>query len=231
MGRAPTHGLAHGDALQIQLVGDGAHTGLGAFVVDVPALKVLQGRGIHDDQGRVNDGAGIHQSPRQGVATSMHAGVGAADHRQGSVGMDGGVHTRGQVHRTDGEVDFAWAVLARQIRQGAGLGPAHISLAAQGAHTPCHGEAAKSAGGQKNHLTVMQMRGHGLGNVVLGNGRGGQHNQLSPAQGHVNIGADAVDGHIAFTIAVFEANAAFGQDRREGRAIPPPQTHFMPRQG
>ena len=63
MRRAPTHGGAHGDALQIQLVGDGAHTGLGAFVVDVPALKVLQGRGIHDDQGRVNDGAGIHQCP------------------------------------------------------------------------------------------------------------------------------------------------------------------------
>ena len=79
MRRAPTHGLAHGDALQIQLVGDGAHTGLGAFVVDVPALKVLQGRGIHDDQGRVNDGAGIHQCPRQGVATRVHAGVGPAD--------------------------------------------------------------------------------------------------------------------------------------------------------
>ena len=75
------------------------------------------------------------------------------------------------------------------------------------------------------------MRGHGLGNVVLGNGWGGQHNQLSPTQGHADVGADAVDGHIAFTIAVFEANAAFGQDRREGRAIPPPQTHFMPRQG
>ena len=231
MGRAPTHGFAHRDAFQIKLIGHRAHAGLGALVVDVPALKVLQRRRIHDDQGWVNDGACIHQRTRQGVATGMHAGVGPADDGQGLIGMDRWVNAGGQVHGADGEVDLAGAMLARQIRHGAGFCPAHIGQAPQGTHAPGHGEAAKGAGGQKHHLPVLQIRGHGLGDVILSGGGGGQQNQLRPAQGQADVGADAVDGHIAFTLSVFEMNAAVGQERRQSCTVTPPQTNLVPRQG
>jgi len=41
VGSAVAQGLAHGDAFLVEGVGDGADGRLGAFVVDVPVLEVL----------------------------------------------------------------------------------------------------------------------------------------------------------------------------------------------
>ena len=65
--------------------------GLRAFLVDVPALEMLDRAGIHDDQRRMDDRAGIHQRARQRVAARLdHAGKGASDHLERMVGAFSG---------------------------------------------------------------------------------------------------------------------------------------------
>ena len=81
MRRAVAERLAHRDALGVERVGDAADRGLRAFLVDVPALEMLERAGIHHDQRRMDDRPGIHQRARQRVAAGLdHAGKGAADH-------------------------------------------------------------------------------------------------------------------------------------------------------
>ena len=61
MRRAIAQRLAQRHALGVQRIGHGADGRLGAFAVDVPALEMLQGTGVHQDERRVDDGAGIHE--------------------------------------------------------------------------------------------------------------------------------------------------------------------------
>ena len=80
MRRAVAERLAHRDALGVERVGDAAHGRLRALVVDVPALEMLERRGIHDDQRRMDDRPGVHQRAGQRIAAVLdHAGKRAAD--------------------------------------------------------------------------------------------------------------------------------------------------------
>src|SRR5260370_29471746 len=56
---------AYRDAFGIERVGDPADRSLRAFLVNVPALEMLDRTGIHDDQRRMDDPPGIPQRRRQ----------------------------------------------------------------------------------------------------------------------------------------------------------------------
>ena len=78
--RAIAERLAHRDALRVERVGDAAHGGLRALLVDVPALEMLERRGVHGDQRRMDDRPGIHQRAGERIAAVLdHAGKRAAD--------------------------------------------------------------------------------------------------------------------------------------------------------
>src|SRR5260370_14128303 len=55
MRAAITKTFAHRDALGIERVRDTADCGLRAFLLNVPALQMLDRAAIHDDQRRMND--------------------------------------------------------------------------------------------------------------------------------------------------------------------------------
>ena len=87
MRRAIAEAFAHRDALGIERVGDPADRGLRAFLVNVPALEMLDRAGIHHDQRRMDDRPGIHQRARQRIAAGFdRAGKGAADHVERVIG-------------------------------------------------------------------------------------------------------------------------------------------------
>ena len=87
MRRAIAERLAHRDALGVERIGDAADRGLRAFLVDVPALEMLDRAGIHHDQRRMDDRPGIHQRARQRVAAGLdHAGKRASDHLERVLG-------------------------------------------------------------------------------------------------------------------------------------------------
>ena len=56
--------FAYRDAFGIERVRDPADRSLRAFLVNVPTLEMLDGAGIHHDQRRMDDRAGIHQRSR-----------------------------------------------------------------------------------------------------------------------------------------------------------------------
>src|ERR1700740_2334982 len=68
MRRAVSKGLAHGDALRVERVGDAPDRSLRAFLVNVPALEMLDRAGVHDDQRRMDDGTCIHQRAGERIA-------------------------------------------------------------------------------------------------------------------------------------------------------------------
>ncbi|MCY1203359.1 hypothetical protein D9M72_148620 [compost metagenome] len=225
--RALPEGLAHGHALAVEPVGHVAHGALRAFVVDVPALEVLQRRGVHHHQRRVDDGAGVHQRARERVAAAVHGRVGAADHLDGLRLLARRVDAGGQADRADGDVDFALAVLARKVRQGAGLGPGHVGAVAGGLHRLRHHVAAEGARRQEHDLAVDQVRRHGQRDVVLGDGGRGNDDEFGALQRGADVGGGERDGHLARTGGVFQRDRAGLHDGFERGGVAAPQAHFM----
>ena len=67
--------FAYRDAFGVERVRDPADRSLRAFLVNVPTPEMFDGAGIHHDQRRMDDRAGIHQRRRQRVAAGLnHAG-------------------------------------------------------------------------------------------------------------------------------------------------------------
>ena len=67
--------FAYRDAFGVERVRDPADRSLRAFLVNVPTPEIFDGAGIHHDQRRMDDRAGIHQRRRQRVAAGLnHAG-------------------------------------------------------------------------------------------------------------------------------------------------------------
>ena len=61
----------HRDTLGVECIGDAASRALRALLVDIPAVEMLQRGGIHGDQRRMDDWAGVHQSAGQRVAAIL----------------------------------------------------------------------------------------------------------------------------------------------------------------
>ena len=201
---------------------DGAHRGLRALVVDVPALEVLQRRRVHHHQRRVDDRSGVHQRTRERVATGVDGGEGAANDGQRPLLAARRVHAGRQAHRAHRDVDLARTVLASQVRQRSGLGPGDPGRVAGGADDLGHRVAAERAGCEEHDLAVDQMRRHRPGDVLLGRGRRRQHDQLGPAQRRADVGAGGGDRHLAAAGGVLEDDAAVAGQRR---GVAAPQAH------
>ena len=140
--------LANGDALGIERVGDAARDRLGALLVDVPALEMLERRRIHDDQRRVNDGAGVHQRARQGIPARLdRAGEDAVEERDG-IALRGAREDAGrQPLGADGDRHLEGPMLAREPRQRAGLGEDRVGAIAGVARASANSIEPKVPGG------------------------------------------------------------------------------------
>lgn len=170
----------------------------------------------------MDDGAGIHQRARERVAAAVHARVGHADGVDRLRGLACRIDAGGQADRADRDVDLALAMLARQVGQGAGLGPGHVGAVASLAHGARHHVAAEGAGRQEHHLAVDQVRRHGARDEVLRDGRGRQHDELGIAQRRADVGGGQRDRHLAHAARILEHDAAAVDDRlQRGRVAAP----------
>ena len=105
--------------------------GLRALLVDVPALEMLERRGVHGDQRRMDDRPGIHQRAGERVAAVLdHAGKRAADHVERMVLQPQRKHAGRQPLGADRDRHLERPVLARQPGQGAGLGEGRVGAVA-----------------------------------------------------------------------------------------------------
>ena len=182
--------LAQGDALAVERVGDATDGRLGALVVDVPALEVLQRAGVHQDQRRMDDRSRVHQCAGQRILDRFDRRKGSAQHGKSLRRLAGREHSGWQPRGAHGDGDFGRAVLARQPRQRSGLGEGDVSLASGVAQRAHHGDAAEGPGRQEDHLAVSQMRRRRARDVLLGEGWRRYQDQFGPAQRSAEIGRD-----------------------------------------
>src|SRR4029079_7933568 len=106
--------LAHRDAFHIQRVGNPTERGLRYFLVNVPALEMLDGSGVHDNQRGMDDRTGIHQRTRQRIAARLDYARKSATNCFERV--SGGVfrkYAHWQPLGANRDSDFEWAVCAR----------------------------------------------------------------------------------------------------------------------
>ncbi|KAG0926751.1 hypothetical protein G6F31_018277 [Rhizopus arrhizus] len=155
--RGITQGDADGDAFGVQRVGHAADRGLRAFVVDVPLVEVLQRAGVHHDERRVDDRAGIHQRTGQAVLDGFDGRIGLPQQRQGFLRQTAGEYARGQAGGVAAD-HHPVAVLAGQVGQRAGfrIGDAgRIARVFLGAGEEVAAEGARR---QEHDLSIAQQR-------------------------------------------------------------------------
>ena len=150
MRRTVAERFAQRDAFAVERVGDAADGRLGALLVDVPALEMLQRPGIHDDQRRMDDRPGIHQRGRERVAAILdHAGKRRPQHRERMV-LSGQREDAGrQPLGAHGDRRLERPVLAREPRQRPGLGERDLGAVAgivRGLGEQQRAERARAAG-------------------------------------------------------------------------------------
>ncbi|MNX82885.1 hypothetical protein D3C86_1146280 [compost metagenome] len=174
--------FAHGHAFGIELVGHATNRRLGAFVVNVPGLEMLQGTCVHHDQRRVNDGAGVHQRTAEGIFNRLDTWVGFAQYRESVLGQVAREHAGRQAGGVATDHQVTGAALAHQIRQRAGFSEGDFALVARIGHGLGEHIAAESARWQEHHLTVVQVRRNLFGQVFVGGRRQRDDHQLRVGQ-------------------------------------------------
>ena len=148
---------AHGDALGIERVGDAARRGLGALLVDVPAVEMLQRAGVHSDERWMDDGPGIHQRAGERVAAILdHAGESLRDDGQRVVLARERKHAGGQALGPHGDRDLERPMLARQPRQRPGFRKGHVGRIAGITCSLGEQHRAERCRRQEHHLSVQQ---------------------------------------------------------------------------
>ena len=221
--------LANGDALGIERIGDAAGDGLGALLVDVPALEMLERRRIHDDQRRVNDGAGVHQRSGQHIAAPLDgAGEDAVQQRDGIAFAAGGEYAGRQPLGADGDRRLEGAMLARKPRQRAGLGEDRVGVVAGVALR--HGEQHRAEGARRHehHLVAGEMRRQHAGDVGLGRRRRRAHDELGPLHRLADVGGDQAQARLMPAPEILDGDDAAGCAMRlDGLAIATPQPHVV----
>ncbi|MNF80968.1 hypothetical protein D3C84_632220 [compost metagenome] len=181
--RAVGQRFTHGHALGIKLVGHATNRRLGAFVVNVPGLEMLQRPRVHHDQRRVDDRACVHQRTAQGVFNRLDARVGFTQHRKSMLGQVAGEYTGRQAGGVAADHQVAGAMLAYQVRQRTGFSEGDLAPVARIGHGLGKHETAKGARRQEHHLTVVQVRRNMFGQVFVGGRRQWNDHQLRVAQG------------------------------------------------
>ena len=175
----------------------------------------------------MDDRTGVHQRRAQGIADTLDHGIGRRDDRQRSIAEPGRKHPGRQARCPYRYRDLGRAVLAGEVRQGAGLGKGEVIDPRDRVHDPRHRVAAERARRQEYHLARRQMRRHCPGDVILGEGGAGDYDQLG-AGDHL---ADIVAGE-----REFDRPAARGVGQRDPTAvahrcecglIAPPKPHLV----
>ena len=214
--------FAHRDALGIERVGDPADRGLRAFLVNVPALEMLDRAGIHDDQRRMDDRPGIHQRARQRVAARLdHAGKRAADHIERVIGSvsSGNTPTGSRLARM---------VMATSngpcLRVSQGSVPVSAKLTAARLPASCAALAKiiepKVAGGRNTTWPSRKMRREQPRDIGLREGRGRAQDQLGAADGFGDVGRHQRQLHVVPAVRVLDDECA-----SPPRDVPPLAPH------
>ena len=94
MWRAIAKRLAQCNSFSVKSIRDPSNSRLGAFVVDIPSIKVLKRTGIHQNQRWMNNGPRVHQRPAQRILAGLDR-VCLGNSRQGHFAVAGGKHTGG----------------------------------------------------------------------------------------------------------------------------------------
>ena len=219
--------LAHGDALGVERVGDAPDRGLRALLVDVPALEVLQGSRVHQDERRMDDRARVHERRGERVLDRLDRGVGPADHLEGVRGVPGGKGAGGQAPGAHGDRDLRGSVLAREIGQGAGLGERDLGGAARIAEYFRHRVTAEGPRRQEHHLTVAGVGCDCARDVGLGERGRGDEEKVSALHRRADVGRRERDAHLAAPRGILEDDRAPLDEGRERPRIAAPQPYLM----
>lgn len=232
MRRTEAERLAHGDALAIERISDAAHGRLGALLVNVPVREVLQRRGIHDDERRVDDGTRIHQRARERIAARLdNARKGAADDGERTLAQPQRQYAGRQALGANRDRDLERTVLARKPRQGAGLGERDVSAVADRARGLREHHGAKSARRQKNDLPVGKMRSDYARDIHLCRRRHGADDEFGAAHHLGNVCGDERGPCLVAAAKIFDDDRpARCLVRGDGIAIAPPQPDLVARQ-
>ena len=228
MGSLVAQRLAHRDPFQIQPVGHRPHRGLRAFVVNVPALEVLQRRRVHQDQRRMDDGSGVHQRAGQRVLAGLDHRVGFADDREGVLRAFGGIGPGGQPRGADGDAHLVGRLLACEVGQRAGLRPGDLGARAGRPDDLAHDIAAEGARRQEHHLAVLQVRCERARDVLLRRGGRRDQHQLRAAHRLGEVRGGARDRNSARPTDVRDLDGAAVEHRLQRGRIAPPQPHLVP---
>src|SRR5262245_58944653 len=120
--RSVVKGLPNGDALGVERVRYTAYNGLRAFLVNVPAWKMFEWGGVHNDQWRVNDGARVHQGGRKRIlARFNNPRENTTEHCECVVGQARRQDPGRQSFGANGNGDFKGPMLAGEPGQSAGF--------------------------------------------------------------------------------------------------------------
>ncbi len=232
MRRTEPERLAHGDALAVERVGDAAHRRLGALLVNVPAREVLERRGIHDDERRVDDRPRIHQRARQRIAAGLDdARECAADDGERVLAQPQRQHAGRQPLGTHRDRDLERTMLAREPWQRAGLGERDVGAVAGRARGLRENHRAESARRQKHHLPVGKMRSHRTRDIGLRRRRHGADDEFGAAHGLGNVRRDERGPRLVPAAKILDDDRPARRPMRRDRiAIAPPQAHLVARQ-
>ncbi len=217
--------LAHRDAFGIERVGDAADRSLRAFLVDVPALEMLDRAGIHDDQRRMDDRPGIHQRRRQRIAARLdHAGKGAPDHIERMIGGIKRKYADRQPLGADGDGDFERSVLARQPGQRAGLGKARRLRDCRRRARPWQRSSSRMSPAAGTPPVHRSDAARAAVRYRAARRPGRAQDQFGVADGFGDVRCHQRQLHLVPAIGVLDDDAGAGRAmRRDLRQIAPPQ--------
>ena len=210
-------------ALGVEAIRHRAHGRLRALVMDVPALEVLEWRGIHEDERRMDDRPGVHQRPGKCVAAGLDRRISLLQHRNGARRFPRRIDTRGQPHRAHRDRHFRRAALSREIGQRSRLGPHDPALRGSASHCI----AAEGSRRHEHDLAVFEMRRDGARDVELRRCRAGHEDELGAAHRIAGACKERVDLHRPGSAFIGKREAARGEQRRKGGGIAPPQPHLV----
>ena len=215
MWRSVIKAPANGNALSVERVRHTAHNRLRALLVNVPAWKMFEWGGVHNDQWRVNDGARVHQGGRKRVLARLNnPRESTIEHRDCLVGQTRGQDPGGQSFGAHGNGDFKGSMLAGEPGQGAGFSECDFRAILDGARGLGKHHRTECSGGQKDDLPVHQVRCQRRCDVGLCRGRCGAQDQRSPVHGFGNVCRDESQADLVAAAKILESDCSTGGTMR-----------------
>ncbi len=221
--------LAQRHAFAVERVGHLSDRGLRSFLVDVPALEMLQRPGIHGDQRRMNDRARIHQRTRERVAAILdHAAKRCPQHGDRVILARERKDSGRQPLSPHRDRHLERAVLAREPRQRAGLRERGSSAVAGFMRGLGEDHRSERAGRQEHDLAVREVRRQCSGDVGLCGRRRGTEDELGPAHRLADVVGDERElGFVPAGKILDHDRAVGGAMGRDRSTITAPQPYLV----